>query len=418
MIQGTLNVARAMMDIAARARAASRSAAGWPHERKDDALLAMAASLRSEKGAILASNGDDLEAGRAAGLSDAMLDRLRLDHNRLEAVARQVEDIASLPDPVGEIISVHEHRSGLRIERVRVPLGVVLMIYESRPNVTVDAAALAFKAGNAAILRGGSEAMRTNRALHGAISRHAPTGAIQLVETTDRAAVTELLKLDGLIDLVIPRGGEGLIRAVADHSRIPVLKHYKGVCHVYVDAAADLDMAERIIVNAKCQRPGVCNAAETLLVHERIADAFLPRAARALIERGVELRCDERARRLVSLSEAATEDDWSAEYLALILAVGIVRDLDEATAHIGRYGSRHSEAIVTEDVAAAERFLRDVDAAAVYVNASTRFTDGGEFGLGAEIGVSTDKLHARGPCGLESLTTYKYLGRGSGQVRD
>jgi len=411
-----------MTDLAERARTAYRQLARLSADDRTRLLHAMADGIEREADAILDANARDMEDARRPELSDAMIDRLRLDEARVSAIVAGVHDVADLPDMLGERISRYEHPKGMAIERVRVPLGVVLMIYESRPNVTADAAALCFKSGNAVILRGGSEAIHSNRAIAQAMlgmgaDAGLPDGAIQLVPMTDRAAVRELLSMDGLIDLVIPRGGEGLIRAVAESSRIPVLKHYKGVCHVYVDAAADLKMAEAIVLNAKCQRPGVCNAMETLLVHESIADAFLPRLGDALHERGVEMRGDERVCELIEGAKPATDDDWFAEYLDLILAVRVVCDLDGAISHIERYGSRHTEAIVTEDEPAADRFVREVDAAAVFVNLSTRFTDGSEFGFGAEIGISTDKLHARGPCGIEALTTYKYVSRGTGQVR-
>ena len=415
--------------IASRARAAARRVSRLDPQRRSERLRDMAAGVSDAVETILAANEQDCRDAQQAGVSAALLDRLRLDASRIESMAAGVETVAALPDRLGETISTYEHPAGMPIRRVRVPLGVILIIYESRPNVTADAAALCFKSGNAVILRGGSEAMRTNRAIRDAmLSRLADDDengggetlrdAIQLVPTTDRAAVEQLLTMDQDIDLVIPRGGEGLIRAVAKHSTIPVLKHYQGVCHVYVDRDADLDMARRIAVNAKCQRPGVCNAMETLLVHEQVADRFLPAVAESLREHGVELRGDERTGAIIPDALPAEEDDWSAEYLDLILAIRVVADCDEAIEHINRYGSRHSDAIVTADRDAADRFLQQVDSATVYVNASTRFTDGGEFGLGAEIGISTDKLHARGPCGIEALTTYKYIIDGDGQVRE
>ena len=351
-----------------------------------------------------------------------MLDRLRRDGSRIEAMAAGLRTVAALPDPFGAELGIVRRPNGLVIRKVRVPLGTIAVIYESRPNVTADAAALCFKAGNAVILRGGSEAATSNAAIHDAITaggRDAglPDHAIQFVRTTDRAAVRALLRMDEVLDLVIPRGGESLIRAVAEQSRVPVLKHYKGVCHVYVDRTAELDMALAIVVNAKCQRPGVCNAMETLLVHEAIAETFLPRAAALLASEGVEIRGDSVTRRLVPGANPASESDWSEEYLDLILSVRVVDDLQTAIDHIERHGTRHSDVIVTTDDDAARQFTREVDSAAVYVNASCRFTDGAEFGLGAEIGISTDKLHARGPCGIEELTTYKYIIEGTGQVR-
>jgi glutamate-5-semialdehyde dehydrogenase len=412
-----------MASLASNARAAFRQLARLSADDRRRIVHAMADGIEQNHQPIIDANAHDLDAASKAGLSGAMIDRLRLDAKRIAAMVEGVHQVADLPDMLGKRISRYENPRGMAIERVRVPLGVVLMIYESRPNVTADAAALCFKAGNAVILRGGSEAVNSNRAiaeamLHAAGEAGMPAHAIQLVPTTDRAAVRELLQLEGFIDLVIPRGGEGLIRAVAESSRIPVMKHYKGVCHVYVDRAADLDMAMAIAVNAKCQRPGVCNAMETLLVHEDVADAFLPRVGEALREWGVEIRGDERVCNLIAGARPASEDDWEAEYLDLILAVRVVRDLDEAITHIEKYGSRHTDAIVTEDEDAAQRFLHEVDSASVFVNLSTRFSDGSEFGLGAEIGISTDKLHARGPCGIEALTTYKYVSRGTGQVRE
>ena len=337
-------------------------------------------------------------------------------------MAQGMREVARLRDPIGEEMSVTRRPNGLVIRKVRVPLGVLAVIYESRPNVTADAAGLCFKASNAVILRGGSEALASNTAILDAMlaagaSAGLPEDAIQLVPTTDRAAVHALLQMDQYLDLVIPRGGESLIRAVAQQSKVPVLKHYKGVCHVYVDRAADLDMAMSIALNAKCQRPGVCNAMETLLVHEAVADEFLPRVGEALVAKGVEIRGDAHTCRLIPQAGPATESDWSEEYLDLILAVRVVGDLAAAVAHIERYGTHHSDVIVTADDDGAQRFTHEVDSATVYVNASSRFTDGYEFGLGAEIGISTGKLHARGPCGLEELTTYKYIIQGTGQIR-
>lgn len=417
-----------MRSIAQRAREACRAVAALSPEHRRSALLAMADGLEEAEGTILAANAADMDSGRRAGLSPAMLDRLHLTAARLAGVAAAVRAIAGQPECLGQILEEHTHPDGLHIQRLRVPLGVVAMIYESRPNVTADAAALCFKSGNAAILRGGSEALRSNRALLKAMLDGAgellPEDAIQLLDTTDRAAIPALLANDDCIDLVIPRGGEALVNAVCAATRIPVLKHAKGVCHVYVDKAADLDMAAAIVENAKCQRPGVCNAMETLLVHREVAEAFVPMASRRLLQRGVELRCDAGALPLCRAEDPAsarvlqaTESDWSTEYLDLILSIAVVDDLDAAINHIERFGSRHSDAIVTEDERAARRFLHEVDSAAVYWNASTRFTDGAEFGLGAEIGISTDKLHARGPCGARELTTSKWVVRGVGQVR-
>ncbi len=379
----------------------------------------MAAAVIESQDSILAANTRDCESAKAAGLSAALIDRLLLDPSRVEAMASGIRQVAALPDPFRVDLAVVRRPNGLTIRKVPVPLGVVAVIYESRPNVTADAAAVCFKAGNAVILRGGSEAAASNAAIREAMTAVValPADAIQMVPTTDRAAVRALLGLDQMIDLVIPRGGESLIRAVAEQSRIPVLKHYKGVCHVYVDRAADLDMALAIAVDAKCRRPGVCNAMETLLVHEAVAEAFLPRLADAMDAEGVELRGDERTRALVPIASPASEGDWSEEYLDLVLAVRVVGDLEAAMSHIDQYGTRHSDVIVTADLKAARRFTTEVDSAAVYVNASCRFTDGAEFGLGAEIGISTDKLHARGPCGVEELTTYKYVIEGHGQLR-
>ena len=402
-----------------RARSAAPHVAGLDSGTRNGVLDAMAAALIESRDSIAAANTRDCESAKAAGLSAPLIDRLLLDASRIEAMADGLRNVAALPDPLGVDLAVIHRPNGLIIRKVRVPLGVIAVIYESRPNVTADAAAVCFKAGNAVILRGGSEAAASNAAIHEAITAVAclPADAIQMIPTTDRAAVRALLGLDQMIDLVIPRGGESLIRVVAEQSRIPVLKHYKGVCHVYVDRAADLDMALAIAVDAKCSRPGVCNAMETLLVHEAVAEAFLPRLADVMDARGVELRGDERTRALVAKASPASEGDWFEEYLDLILAVRVVDDIAAAMRHIDHYGTRHSDVIVTADDEAARRFTTEVDSAAVYVNASCRFTDGAEFGLGAEIGISTDKLHARGPCGVEEMTTYKYVIEGNGQVR-
>lgn len=388
--------------------------------QRTDALRAIAAALAEQRADILAANARDLAAAEA--LSPAMRDRLKLDDKRIDALARAVVEIAEAPEIVGRVEKAETRPNGLDISRVRIPLGVVLMIYEARPNVTVDAAALCLKAGNACVLRGGREALESNRALlravqHGLTRAGLPAEAVQLVPTTDREAIAELVKLDDLIDLCIPRGGEGLIRYVAEHARVPVIKHYKGVCHVYVHAAADLDIAERIVENAKVSRPGVCNALETLLIDRAVAQAFVPRLVARLGGR-VELRGDPTVRELGGTSiTPATEDDWYAEYLDLILAVKVVDGPAQAVAHIERYGSNHTESIITRDAAVAEQFIRDIDSSTVMVNASTRFADGGELGLGAEIGISTTKLHAYGPMGAEGLTTTKFVVRGSGQIR-
>ncbi len=424
-----------MADLAARARAAARRVAAMSAPERAEAIGFMGDAIDGATAAIQRANSEDMAAAKGAGLSGAMLDRLLLTPQRIKAMADGVRAVAAQRDPLGVVLETHKRPNGLIIEKVRAPIGVILVIYESRPNVTADAAALCLKSGNACILRGGSEAIRSNTAiLEAMIPQTAarsdsaprpgalPGGAVQLVPVTDRAAVHELLQLDQYIDLVVPRGGEGLIRAVAEKSRIPVLKHYKGVCHTYIDAAADLDMALSIAVNAKCQRPGVCNAMETLLVHEKVAEAFLPRFAEAVRPHKLELRADDRARAIFEKAGApakpATEEDWFTEYLDMILSVRIVPDVAAAIDHIEHYGSRHSDAIVTTNGAAAEQFTREVDSATVYVNASTRFTDGAEFGKGAEVGISTDKLHARGPCGVEELTTYKYIIRGKGQIRE
>ena len=405
-----------------RARTAARALALLSTRRKNAILEAMAAELDARREALRSANAKDLAAGREAGLPAALLDRLALTDERCDAMSKGLRDIVALKDPVGGRISRWIRPNGLVIQKLRVPIGVIAIIYESRPNVTADAAGLCIKTANAVILRGGREALASNLAIAealqaGGANRGLPEGAIQLVATPDRDAVRALVQLEGLVDLVIPRGGEGLIRAVTEQARVPVIKHYKGVCHTYVDASADPAMALDICENAKCQRPGVCNAMETLLVHADVAAAFLPALAQRLRARGVELRGDAEARRHVPDLTPATEEDWAAEYLDLILAVRVVPDVRAAVAHIHRYGSGHSEAIVAASEAACRVFTQEVDAAAVYVNASTRFTDGAEFGMGAEIGISTDKLHARGPMGLEEMTSYKYVVQGAGQTR-
>jgi glutamate-5-semialdehyde dehydrogenase len=400
------------------ARAAAYRLAQLSSETKNDILRAMAGSLRQREAEILAANDLDLKAGEEKGLSAAMLDRLRLDPLRLEAVAAGVEQVAQLPDPVGQVLDSWERPNGIRIEQVRVPIGTIGIIYESRPNVTADAAVLCFKTGNATILRGGSEAIHSNRAIAAALSAAgAPEHAIQLVPFTDRESVAALARMDRWLDLIIPRGGKGLIETVVSLARMPVIKHYDGICHLYVDAAAETRMAVNLTVNSKTQKPGVCNALETLLVHRDIAPAFLPVMAAALREKGVEIRGCEETRAHLADATPATAEDWSTEYLDLILAVKVVGSLDEAIDHINRHGSHHTDSIVTGDQAAAERFLREVDSACVFHNVSTRFADGGEFGFGAEIGISTDKLHARGPMGLRELTSYQYRARGNGQTR-
>ncbi|MBI3615480.1 MAG: glutamate-5-semialdehyde dehydrogenase [Candidatus Omnitrophica bacterium] len=395
-----------------------------PTSVKNKALLAMAAGLEAGRREILAANGKDLRAARARGISGALLDRLLLNGKRIDEMAQGLRDVAKLRDPVGEVIKRWSRPNGLKIAKVRVPIGVIGIIYEARPNVTADCAGLCLKSGNSVILRGGSEAIHSNRAIFRRLEKAAlrtglPRGAVNLVWTTDRRAVDHLLGLVGWVDLVIPRGGEGLIRQIVAKAKVPVIKQYKGICHTFVDQGADLKMAQEICYNAKVQRPGVCNAMETLLVHRKAAPVFLPAMAKAYQVAGVELRGDAETRRILKgfSVRPATETDWATEYLGLILSVKVVDSLKEAVQHIRRYGSGHSDAIVTRSKPNAEEFLRGVDSACVYVNASTRFTDGGQFGLGAEIGVSTDKLHARGPMGLEELTTYKYVVMGHGQVR-
>ena len=409
-------------DLAQGAKRASGVLAGALGEQRSRALTAIASNLREQANAIIQANKKDLDEGRKAGLNEAMLDRLGLDEERIGKMADSVEEIAQAADPVGQIIEGWTRPNGLVIHKLRVPLGVVAVIYESRPNVTSDAAALALKAGNAVILRGGKEAIHSNGAIVSAIrdglaAAGIPQDAVSFVDRSEHELVNELLKLDSLIDVVIPRGGEALIRAVVENSRIPVIKHYKGVCHVYVDAAADLEMAHKITLNARVQRPGVCNAAETLLVHADIAEEFLPSVCDELAGAGVELRGCERSRELCRVINAASEEDWSSEYLTLILSVKIVGSLDEAIEHINRYGSGHTDGIVSESIRAVEAFVAKVDSASVMVNASTRLSDGGVYGLGAEVGISTDKLHARGPMGAADLTTYKYVVYGQGHLR-
>ncbi|QDV36561.1 glutamate-5-semialdehyde dehydrogenase [Tautonia plasticadhaerens] len=408
--------------LAERARRASRSLATASGAAKDRWLRCSADALRSRVDAVLDANDRDVAAAPEFGLTAAATDRLRLNPDRVNQIATALEEVAALPDPVGEVIEGYRRPNGLEVTKLRVPLGVIFMMYESRPNVTADAAALCVKSGNAAILRGGKEARHTNLALHGVLAEHLelaglPRDAVQYVGVPDREAVGQLLGMPEFIDLAIPRGGESLIRRVVAEAKMPVLKHYQGNCHVYVDASAQRTMAVSIVVNAKAQRPGVCNAAETLLVHRAIAPRFLPEAAQELKDVGVELRGDEAARAIVPSMKPAAPEDWDTEYLDKILAVAVVDDLDGAVSHIARHGSGHTEAIVTSDLAAARRFVAEVDSSAVLVNASTRFNDGGQLGLGAEIGISTDKFHARGPCGLRELTTTKWVVYGDGHVR-
>ena len=416
-------------EIGGAARAAARVLGSISSEAKNKALLSMADQLLAQSEAILKANALDLEAGRKNGLSEAMLDRLKLDARRLASMAEGIRTAASLPDPVGRILKEWKKENGLTLRKISVPIGVIGIIYESRPNVTSDAAVLCLKAGNAVILRGGSEAIHSNKAIATALQAGAaqaglPAASIQLIPVTDREAVRILCEMDAYLDCIVPRGGKGLIETVVKHARMPVIKHYDGICAVYVDKAADLTMARDIIVNAKCQRPGVCNAAETLLLHRKVAAHFLADHAKALLDHGVELRCDERTLSLLpetlrgnSLIKKASEEDFRTEFLALVLAVKVVDSVEEAVSHIESHGSQHSDAIITAHAATAELFLQQVDSATVYWNASTRFTDGGEFGFGCEIGISTDKLHARGPMALEELTSYKYQIRGAGQIR-
>ena len=411
-----------MQGVGAAARSAARDVARADTRAKNAALAAMAAALREDEAALAAANAEDIATAVTAGLDKAFVDRLSLGASGIAAMAAGLESIAALPDPVGEITDLKYRPSGIQVGLMRVPLGVIGIIYESRPNVTADAAGLCLKAGNAAILRGGSEAIRSKQAIAACVQRGLraaglPENAVQIVATTDRAAVGCLIADEKHIDVIVPRGGKGLIERISRESKVPVIKHLDGVCHVFVDASADLDMAIRIADNAKTQRYSTCNTMETLLVHAGIAARLLPQLCDIYAKKGVELRGCERARAIVPAMKAAVEDDWYAEYLAPILAVRIVDTLDEAIAHIAKYGSQHTDAIVTQDHANAMRFLREVDSSSVLVNASTRFADGFEFGLGAEIGISTNKLHARGPVGLEGLTSRKWIVLGSGQIR-
>jgi glutamate-5-semialdehyde dehydrogenase len=419
-----------MWDLGRRARAAARVVAKADTETKNSALRAMAVAVRRERAGLLAANAADVAEARAAGLEGALVDRLTLTDESVEAMAEGLEQVAALPDPVGAITELVERPTGIKVGKMRVPLGVIGIVYESRPNVTADAAALCLKSGNACILRGGSEAIRANQAIaacvhEGLRAAGLPEDAVLVVDTPDRAAVGELLRMHDYVDIIVPRGGKSLVERVIAESRIPMIKHLDGVCHVYIDDRADPDKAVRIADNAKTQRYGTCNTMETLLVHEAVAPQVLPRLARIYAEKGVELRCDAAAARVIrdALDGAApaikpaTEQDWYTEWLAPVLGVHVVKNLDEAIEHIAKYGSQHTDAIVTEDDARASRFLREVDSSSVMVNASTRFADGFEYGLGAEVGISTDKLHARGPVGLEGLTSQKYVVLGTGQVR-
>lgn len=418
-----MSVVESVVQLCRDARAASAALRTAPTDTKNTALRSAAERLRKERAAILTANQQDLRAGKEAALSAALLDRLTLTEARVEAIAQGLDEIARLPDPVGETIGRWKRPNGLEIAQVRIPLGVVGVIYESRPNVTADAAGLCLKSGNAVVLKGGSEAFHTNWILSTQIAEAVaetglPRASIQLIPTTEREAVTVLLQQDELIDVIVPRGGPSLIRTVSESSRIPVIQHYAGICHTYVDEHADLAMAERICFNAKVQRPGVCNAMETMLVHDKIAGEFLPRIGARLEAAGVEIRGCDHTRATLPKVKAATEDDWRTEYLDLILAVKVVGSLAEAIDFINTYGTGHSDAIVTDSYANAQTFVSKVDSAAVYVNASTRFTDGFEFGFGAEVGISTNRLHARGPMGLRELTTYKYVIQGNGQIRE
>jgi len=415
-------IRKSVENMAIEARLASRGMAVLSTEIKNRVMERMATKLSDQRQFIKMENDKDLLAGRDKGLSAPMIDRLTLSDKVIDGMVTGLQEVAALPDPVGEIANMVKRPSGITVGRMRVPLGVIGMIYESRPNVTVDAAALCLKAGNAVVLRGGSEAINSNLALakilkEAMTEENAPEGAIQVLSITDRQAINVLLEMEQYIDLIIPRGGEGLIRFVSENSRIPVLKHYKGVCHAFVDADADMEMAANIVMNGKTQRPGVCNALETLLVHREIAARFLPLVSARLLDAGVELRGCERTRKIVPAAVAASDKDWGCEFLDLILAVKVVDGLEDAMKHIARFGSQHTEVILTSNYAHAQRFLREVDASSVMVNASSRFSDGGQFGLGAEIGISTTKLHAYGPMGLKELTTRKFIVYGDGQIR-
>ena len=411
-----------MLKIAKNAKLASQKLVNISTDIKNQVLRRVAQKIREKKEELKKINEKDVNQAIAQGKSKAFIDRLTLNDKVIEGMAKGLEDVAMLPDPVGEIVKMWRRPNGLLVGRIRIPLGVIAMIYESRPNVTIDAAGLCFKSGNAVILRGGKEALNSNLAL-GKIFQETlkefglPEEAVQVIPTPDRAIMEYMLELEEYIDLIIPRGGEGLIRFVTEKARMPVIKHYKGVCHVYVDNEANLQMAKEIAINAKCQRPGVCNAMETLLVHKDIADKFLPELAEEYKKFNVELRGCSETLKYIPWAKPATEEDWYAEYLDLILAVKIVKDIDEAIEHISKYGSNHTEAIVTENYSKAMKFLKEVDASVVLVNASTRFNDGGELGLGAEIGISTTKIHAYGPMGLEELTTTKFIVFGNGQIR-
>ncbi len=417
------NIHAAMQMLGRNAREAARVIARVNTATRNQALLAMAEAVRRDEGLLLAANAGDVAQAKTRGLDSAMIDRLTLTARGIADMAAGLEQIATLPDPVGAVTDLDYRPSGIQVGKMRVPLGVIGIIYEARPNVTADAAGLCLKAGNAAILRGGSEAMQSNQAIaacvkEGLKAAGLPESAVQIVETTDRAAVGELITMHEYVDVIVPRGGKGLIERIANEARVPVIKHLDGVCHVYVDVQADLEKAVHIVDNAKTQRYGTCNTMETLLVHAGIVQQFLPAMCKIFLKKGVELRGDETACALVPEIKPALEDDWYAEYLAPILSIRIVTDINQAIAHIAAYGSQHTDAIVTEDYSRARQFLREVDSSSVMVNASTRFADGFEYGLGAEIGISTDKLHARGPVGLEGLTSQKFIVLGDGHIRE
>ncbi len=417
-----MNLHEEMLIIGQNAVEASRKMTQLASRKKNAILMSMAEELELSRDQIIEANDKDMQEGYNAGLNSSLLDRLKLTDVRIDSMIKGLQAVASLGDPIGTRLSSWLRPNGLEIVKERVPIGVIGIIYESRPNVTADTTALCLKTANAVILRGGKEAFHSNMAIAKALQaggkkKGMPKNAVQLISTTDRAAVKELVQLTGLVDLVIPRGGETLIKAVTEMAYVPVIKHYKGVCHTYIDASANLQMATDIIINAKCQRPGVCNAMESLLIHKDLLDTFVPAIVEKLVGLDVKVKGDVRVKSVCPEVEDATEEDWYAEYLDLVLSVKIVDDLQEAIDHINKYGSKHSDAIISSDKKSQGLFVRDVDSATVYINASTRFTDGGEFGMGAEIGISTDKLHARGPMGLDELTTYKYIIYGSGQIR-
>ena len=417
-----MNIREDILKIARQAKTASQELANLSSSTKNKALLRMAESIEKNRERIIEENKKDVNLAKKKELSKALMDRLTLDEKRIEQMSKSLEDIASIEDPIGRIENIRKRPNGLQIGKMVVPLGVIGIIYEARPNVTIDAAALCLKAGNATILRGGTEAIYSNIILADLLNKAGqeavlPSGSIQLIKTTDRRAVTEMLKLNAYIDVIIPRGGEELIRVVMENSTIPVIKHYKGICHIYVDEEADMRMAEEISFNAKVQRPGVCNAMETLLVNEKIAAEFLPGMIKKLQEAAVEIRGDEKTCQIIRGIKKASEEDWQTEYLDLILSIKVVEGIEEAINHINNYGSHHSDAIITNNYSKSRQFLQKIDSAAVYVNASTRFTDGAEFGLGAEIGISTQKLHARGPMGVNELTSTKFIIWGDGQIR-